>query len=251
MKVRWLGHSCIEIIGQNHILIDPDYLREPLPDIDYIFITHGHEDHLGKVAEIQAGAVLAAKDVCEITRGQEVPMRRLFAVEPGDVVENVRVLVGYSSVGLLSELWARLRGRRHEFAGGTPLSFLVEDDPSTCPWSSGTCPGPFVLGPKDQGRQVQGPRTEGSGHGLSFLHPGDGHKAPQGVNPDIFCLPYRHVAWRDEWYQRQLTALVESLHPRYVIPIHHDIPPWQADPQELVERVSAQVVVPTEWVEFT
>jgi len=222
MKVRWLGHSCIEIIGQNHILIDPDYVREPLPDIDYIFITHGHEDHLGKVAEIQAGAVLAAKDVCEITRGQEVPMRRLFAVEPGDVVENVRVLVGYSSVGLLSELWARLRGRRHEFAGGTPLSFLVEDDPSTC-----------------------------SGHGLSFLHPGDGHKAPQGVNPDIFCLPYRHVAWRDEWYQRQLTALVESLHPRYVIPIHHDIPPWQADPQELVERVSAQVVVPTEWVEFT
>ncbi len=40
------------------------------------------------------------------------------------------------------------------------------DDPSTGPWSFGTCPGPFVLGPKDQGRQVQGPRTEGSGHRL-------------------------------------------------------------------------------------
>ena len=67
-------------------------------------------------------------------------------------------------------------------------------NPSTGPWSSGTCPGPFVpcvlgpqdqglghlvlypwssgprtedglsTGPKDQGRQVQGPRTEGSGH---------------------------------------------------------------------------------------
>ncbi|MCK4449055.1 MAG: MBL fold metallo-hydrolase, partial [Anaerolineae bacterium] len=72
MRVRWLGHSCIEILGKKHILIDPDYLREPLPDIDYIFITHGHEDHLGKVAEIQAGAVLAAKDVCEIARGQGV-----------------------------------------------------------------------------------------------------------------------------------------------------------------------------------
>jgi len=35
--------------------------------------------------------------------------------------------------------------------------------PSTCPWSFGTCPGPFVLGPKDQGRQVQGPGTKGSG----------------------------------------------------------------------------------------
>ncbi len=116
MKVQWLGHSCIEIIGQNHILIDPDCLRQPLPD---------------KVAEIQAGAVLAAKDVCEIDRGQGVPMRRLFAVEPGDVVDNVRMLVGYSSVGWLSELWARVWGRRHEFPGGTPFSFLVEDDPST------------------------------------------------------------------------------------------------------------------------
>ena len=98
MKVQWLGHSCIEIIGQNHILIDPDCLRQPLPD---------------KVAEIQAGAVLAAKDVCEIDRGQGVPMRRLFAVEPGDVVDNVRMLVGYSSVGWLSELWARVWGSRH------------------------------------------------------------------------------------------------------------------------------------------
>ncbi len=116
MKVQWLGHSCIEIIGQNHILIDPDCLRQPLPD---------------NAAEIQAGAVLAAKDVCEIDRGQGVPMRRLFAVEPGDVVDNVRMLVGYSSVGWLSELWARVWGRRHEFPGGTPFSFLVEDDPST------------------------------------------------------------------------------------------------------------------------
>jgi len=55
-------------------------------------------------------------------------------------------------------------------ASGRGLSRAVRgpeaDDPSTGPWSSGTCPGPFVLGPKDQGRQVQGPRTEGSGHRL-------------------------------------------------------------------------------------
>jgi len=59
-------------------------------------------------------------------------------------------------------------------------------NPSTGPWSFGTCPGPFVLGhlvlyglstgprtegglstgPKDQGRQVQGPGTKRSGHGF-------------------------------------------------------------------------------------
>ncbi len=214
MKVRWLGHSCIEILGKKHILIDPDYLREPLPDIDYIFITHGHEDHLGKVAEIQAGTVLAAKDVCEIARGQGVPMRRLFAVEPGDMVENVRVLPGYSSVGWLSELWARLWGRRHKFPGGTPLSFLIEDD-------------------------------------LSLLHIGDGHKAPQGVNPDIFCLPYRSAPFWSERFKQSLIGLTERLAPKYVIPIHFDIPPWEANPKELRGRVSGEVIVPTEWVEFT
>lgn len=214
MRVRWLGHSCIEILGKNHILIDPDYLREPLPDIDYIFITHGHEDHLGKVAEIQAGAVLAAKDVCEIARGQGVPMRRLFAVEPGDVVENVQVLVGYSTVGWLSELWARLWGRRHKFPGGTPLSFLVEDD-------------------------------------LSLLHIGDGVRAPKGVNPDILCLPYRRVPFWNERFERMLINLVEGLGPRYVIPIHHDIPLWEADPEDLQGRLNSELVIPIGWVELT
>jgi L-ascorbate metabolism protein UlaG (beta-lactamase superfamily) len=213
MKIRWLGHSCIEILGKNHILIDPDYLREPLPDIDYIFITHGHEDHLGKVAEIQAGAVLAAKDVCEIARGQGVPMERLFAVKPGDVVENVQVLPGYSSVGLLSELWARLWGRKHRFPGGTPLSFLVEDN-------------------------------------LSLLHIGDGVRAPEGVNPDILCLPYRRAPFWSKRFERMLVSLVEGLGPRYIIPIHHDIPPWEADPEELRGLVSGEVIVPTEWIEL-
>ncbi len=213
MRVRWLGHSCIEILGKNHILIDPDYLREPLPDIDYIFITHGHEDHLGKVAEIQAGTVLAAKDVCEIARGQGVPMQRLFAVEPGDVVDNVQVLPGYSTVGWLSELWARLWGRRHKFPGGTPLSFLVEDD-------------------------------------LSLLHIGDGVRAPKGVNPNILCLPYRRVPFWNERFEGMLIDLVEGLGPRYVIPIHHDIPLWEADPEDLRGLLNSKLVIPIEWVEL-
>ena len=29
MKIRFLGHSCIEIMGLHHILIDPDFIREP------------------------------------------------------------------------------------------------------------------------------------------------------------------------------------------------------------------------------
>ena len=214
MKVRWLGHSCIEILGKKHILIDPDYLREPLPDPDYILITHGHEDHIGRVAELSTGLVLASRDVCEIARAQGVPVKRLRAVIPGVVEGDIRVLEGHSSVGLLSELWARLWGRRHEFPGGTPLSFLVKDD-------------------------------------LSLLHIGDGVRAPEGVNPDILCLPYRRVPFWNERFERMLIDLVEGLGPRYVIPIHHDIPLWEADPEDLRGRLNSELVIPIEWLELT
>jgi len=214
MKVRWLGHSCIEIIGRKHILIDPDYRREPEPDLDFIFITHGHEDHLGRVAEIPKGAIFASSDVCQVVRAQGVPCSRLWAIKPGDEVEHVLVLQGYSTVGWLAELWARLWGRRHKSPGGTPLSFLIRDD-------------------------------------LSLLHIGDGYKSPQGVQPDIFCLPWRRAPFWNQRFRRALIELTESLSPKYVIPIHHDIPPWEADPVELVGCVRAQVVLPAEWVEFT
>ena len=76
--------------------------------------------------------------------------------------------------------------KEHEFAPTAADEFLLLDlrepenckaaltledgHPSTSPWSSGTCPGPFVLGPKDQGRQVQGPRTEGSGQAFDGVY---------------------------------------------------------------------------------
>jgi L-ascorbate metabolism protein UlaG (beta-lactamase superfamily) len=47
-----------------------------------------------------------------------------------------------------------------------------------------------------------------------------------------------------------LIELTECLAPKYVIPIHHDIPPWEADPEELRGRVNGEVIIPTEWMEF-
>lgn len=160
------------------------------------------------------GAILASLDVCQVVRAQGVPYSCLWAIEPGDEVGHVLVLKGCSTVGWLTELWARLWGRRHKSPGDTSLSFLIRDD-------------------------------------LSLLHTGDGYKAPKGVQPDIFCLPWRRVPFWNERFKKTLIALTEGLGPRYVIPIHHDIPPWEADPEELVRCVGAQVVLPAEWVEFT
>ncbi|RLI82717.1 MAG: MBL fold metallo-hydrolase [Archaeoglobales archaeon] len=46
MKLRWLGNSCIEIFGDLHIVIDPNFVIEPEPNIDYVLITHEHDDHI-------------------------------------------------------------------------------------------------------------------------------------------------------------------------------------------------------------
>ena len=98
MKVRFLGHSCVEIKGRHHILIDPDFTREPDSGVEYICITHAHKDHIGRVAEVPTGMVLASQDVCEIAASMGVPETRLQPVKAGEHIETIKILPGYSPV---------------------------------------------------------------------------------------------------------------------------------------------------------
>lgn len=70
MKITYLSHSCVHIdTGEHKILIDPYLTGNPLaitsPDdveCDFIFLTHGHDDHVGDTAAIarRTGATLVA-----------------------------------------------------------------------------------------------------------------------------------------------------------------------------------------------
>lgn len=209
--MRFLGHSCVEIIGRTHILIDPDFTRWPKPGVEFILVTHAHRDHIGRIAEIPTGIVLAAADVCEIAVALGVPNERLHPVKAGDSLANIDILEGFSKVGGLTYNFFHylFRGRFPDM-GGTPLSFLVKDS-------------------------------------IKLLHIGDAHECKLAVSPDILCLPWRTSPYWPKRYKQAVGAMANSIVPHYVLPIHHDLPGTEADPAEIKNWVKAEVLSGTEW----
>lgn len=78
LKAHWLGHSAfhIETPGGKHILIDPFLKNNPTtPDdwkepeqVDYILLTHGHEDHVGDTLEIAERTGCKVATMVELSR---------------------------------------------------------------------------------------------------------------------------------------------------------------------------------------
>lgn len=214
LKIRYRGHSCVEIKGRHHILIDPDFTREPDPGVEYICVTHAHKDHIGRVADVPTGTVVASADVCEIAAQMGIPRERLHPVKAGDQVTNIKVLSGYSAIGgfLYTFFYVLFRWRFPD-PGGTPLSFLVEDD-------------------------------------ITLLHIGDAHEAPLPQRPDLLCLPWRTPPFQPARYKTALMEMSNRFSPRYILPIHYDLNHTIADPREIKGRTNAIVLAGHEWHEF-
>ena len=214
MRLRFLGHSCVEVVGRHHILIDPDFTRSPAPGVEFVCVTHAHRDHIGRVAEVAFAQILASPEVCAIVEQMGVPRHRLWPSRPGEVVGNIRVLPGFSQVGglLYTTMKLLFQGALPD-PGGSPLPFLIEDE-------------------------------------LTVLHIGDAYRAPLDVQPGVLCLPWRRMPRGAARYEEAMIALVEQLRPRYVLPVHHDIPPLDADPCALVGRTQAEVLCGGRWYEL-
>jgi len=214
MQIRHLGHSCVEIIGEHHILIDPDFTHSPMAGVEYILISHAHRDHLGRVGEVHSEKVIASKDVCEVAYNFGVTKDRLISVETGDQIANICILPGFSIVGGYSyKVFHLLFKHRLPDFGGTPLSFLIEDS-------------------------------------VSILHIGDAHEFNYEISTDILCVPWRTPPFGSKKYKDQIVSLVNNISPKYVLPVHYDLSGTEADPKELIDLLNCQLLLGDNWHEF-
>jgi len=214
MKIRYLGHSCVEILGKRHILIDPDFSRPPLPDVEFICVSHAHRDHIGQIASVSSGVVLAAPDVCEIAHKMGIPTSRLKPVQAGEQIENIKILPGFSVVKdpMYTAVSLLFRFRLPD-PGGTPLSFLIQDE-------------------------------------ADLLHVGDAHQFPIELHPDILCLPWRNSPIRTENYKSVLIKMAKQVAAPYILPIHYDLPGTEADPAEITHRIPFVILSGEGWHVF-
>ncbi len=67
MKLKWLGHSCFIIEGNDRIIVDPYITDNPVCnekvddiDVDIVAVTHAHADHFGDTLKIAKKAKLVA-----------------------------------------------------------------------------------------------------------------------------------------------------------------------------------------------
>jgi L-ascorbate metabolism protein UlaG (beta-lactamase superfamily) len=93
MKVTYYGHACFSVeISDKHLLFDPFITPNPLAksiDIrkikaDYIFISHGHDDHIAdaiKIAKSTEALTVANFEVAEWLKKKGAP--QIHSLNPG------------------------------------------------------------------------------------------------------------------------------------------------------------------------
>jgi len=92
VNIMWLGHSAVKIITPENqtILIDPFLTHNPSTpeqekqqsEVDFILLTHGHEDHVGDTLEIAANSGAKVVGIVEL-----IGLLKSDGLDPAQAVE--------------------------------------------------------------------------------------------------------------------------------------------------------------------
>ena len=105
-NLRWLGTSCFQLVlpGDVHILLDPHMDHSPnspltsdqIDRCDYMFLTHGHWDHVldvGKLAERLRPPIFCNQETATaIVKHQRVDKTLINIVTAADIIERPAVI---------------------------------------------------------------------------------------------------------------------------------------------------------------
>lgn len=167
MKVKFLGHACFQLDdGRYKVLVDPFLTGNPSAaeraesvEADYIFVTHGHGDHIGDAIDIagRTGAVIGTTvdlaDAMMQDTGLEIVTGNIGGTIsfPFGTVKFFQALHGSGAAGTVScGFIFGMDGKRIYHAGDTGLmmdmQLLEEEDLDVALLPIGDY---YTMGPKD------------------------------------------------------------------------------------------------------
>ncbi|MDD2452585.1 MAG: metal-dependent hydrolase [Synergistaceae bacterium] len=185
MKLRYLGHSAFELRGGGAVILADPFLSgntenglsaESFDEVDFIFVTHGHSDHIGDTEKIalRTGAIVVANfELCHyfgkkgltchpmhIGGSFDFPFGRVKmtpALHGSDIMEGDTIIPGGNPCGFLFDIG----GVKVYHAGDTGLTMdmqlLAEEGVKAALLPIG---GNFVMDVKDAARAVNFIRPE-------------------------------------------------------------------------------------------
>ena len=209
MKIKWIGHSALKLIGSDVVYIDPFLSGNPsatesLDDVkeaDIVVVTHDHGDHLGDAFPIckKTGATLVS--IYEIAQK---------AADEGITAEMMNI---GGSVKVKNTIVSLVPAFHTADLGGTPVGAVVEMD------------GKTVYHAGDTGLSIE----------MKLIG--------EMYEPDIAFLP---IDGRFNMTPRLAAKAVELLGVKKVVPFHYNtFPAIESSPEDFKKFVGelAEVII--------
>lgn len=230
IKSKWLGHSAVVLVSPSGkiIYIDPFLKDNPSapageknPEkIDYILLTHGHEDHTGDTLELarSTGAkVLAIVELSGLLKKDGLPEKQALEMNKGGTVRLDDFRVTMVNANHSSSLGGRY--------AGDPAGLIIRFDNDITVYH---CGDTNIMS--------------------DFQIYGELYK------PDLCFMPIGDVYTMNP---REATHTCVMLKPKMVVPVHYGTwPPLTGSPEEFRERVESdtatKVLIPEagEWISW-